>query len=174
MIEWNNYTHILNKSLSAVSGLVLVETTFIEILWKHSMNGEELIWIIMYQCIYLLHSSIALPSSIYWASLLLLSGIVLLFSFIVKKRNFFFEGWKDLRQPADKSHLHQFDSYSISTFLQCQRFFSQEYFLDYLICFLNSSIDSSKLLYFQLKEEKTLLKRKSKCNLNYLLMSSSY
>ena len=39
---------------------------------------------------------------------------------------------------------------------------------------LNSSIASSKLLYFQLKEEKTLLKRKSKCNLNYLLMSSSY
>ena len=119
MIEWNNYTHILNKILSAVSGLVLVETTFTEILWKHSMNGEELIWIIMYQCICLLHSSIALPSSIYWASLLLLSGIVLLFSFIVKKRNFFFEGWKDLRQPADKSHLHQFDSYSISTVLYC-------------------------------------------------------
>jgi hypothetical protein len=42
MIEWNNYTHILNKILSAVSGLVLVETTFTEILWKHSTNGEEL------------------------------------------------------------------------------------------------------------------------------------
>ena len=169
MIEWNNYTHILNKILSAVSGLVLVETTFTEILWKHSTNGEELIWIIMYQCIFLLHSSIALPSSIYWASLLLLSEIVLLFSFIVKKRNFFFEGWKDLQMKAIFINLILFHEHF---FILLEIFLSRIFFRLPNLNF-SSSIASSKLLYFQLKEEKTLLKRKSKCNLNYLLMSSS-
>jgi hypothetical protein len=40
----------------------------------------------------------------------------LLFSFIVKKRNFFFECSKDLKM---KAIFIIFDSYSISTFLYC-------------------------------------------------------